>query len=383
MSYIPYGKQYIDEKDIELVGKALRCQKITTGKFVDKFEQKVSKFLNCKFAISCSSGTSALYLALKSINLNKNDTIIMPNINFISSFNISAHFNPKIFLADVDQLTGQMTPKNVVECCKKFKIKKVKAIITMYNGGYPENVRNFFLLKKKLQCYLIEDACHAFGAEYFYNNKKYKIGSCKHSDISTFSFHPLKTITTGEGGMVTCNSKQIQKQIKTLRSHGIQRSKFHWDYNIIDSSLNFRLTDFQCALGISQLSKINKFIYKRKKIFEYYNKKLNNNNNFNKINYDKLTKPSYHLYFLNLKNNSIKLKTNFIKFMLKNKIITQFHYKSINKFKVFKKYKKGKSITINSNKYFNNCISLPIYFGMNKNEQDYIISKINNFFEKN
>ena len=133
----------------------------------------------------------------------------MPSINFIASYNISALLGAKIYLADVDRQTGQMTPKNIIECCKNYKIKKVKIIITMYNGGNPQNADLFYKLKKKFGCLIIEDACHALGSEYQVEKKFFKIGSCKQADISTFSLHPLKTITTGEGGIVTTNSKKL------------------------------------------------------------------------------------------------------------------------------------------------------------------------------
>ena len=261
MKFIPYGKQYIDNEDVKVVSKVLKSDLITSGRQVNKFEEKIKRFLNAKFSFTCNSGTSALFLALQSIGLKKNDIVIMPAINFIASYNIAKLFNSKIFLADVDQYSGQMSPENIIDICKKFKIKKIKAVITMYNGGYPDNAEKFKSLKKKYKCYIIEDSCHALGATYKYNKKDIKIGSCFHSDISTFSLHPLKTITTGEGGIVTTNSKKIGEKIKKLRSLGIKKNKlYHWKYDVENIGFNFRLNDFQCALGISQLSKISKFI---------------------------------------------------------------------------------------------------------------------------
>jgi dTDP-4-amino-4,6-dideoxygalactose transaminase len=202
MSIIPYGRQYIDSQDIKFVSKALKKDLITTGDYVKKFEDKISKILKVKFTTVCSSGTSALYLALIAINLKKDDVIVMPAINFIAVYNMARLMNAKIFLADVDSLTGQMTPETLLGCIRKNKLKKIKAIVTMYLGGYPENVIEFYNIKKRFNCYLIEDACHAFGAKYEYNKKYFNIGSCKHSDIAVFSFHPVKTITTGEGGAI-------------------------------------------------------------------------------------------------------------------------------------------------------------------------------------
>ena len=181
MKIIPYGRQYINSQDIKSVSKALREDLITTGNYVKKFENNIKKFLKAKYALSCNNGTSALHLALMAIGLKKDDVIIMPAINFIAVYNMARLMNAKIFLADVDPLTGQMTPKTLLDCIKNNRLKKIKTIVTMYMGGYPENVVEFYRIKKKFNCYLIEDACHAFGAKYLFNKKYLSIGSCKHS----------------------------------------------------------------------------------------------------------------------------------------------------------------------------------------------------------
>ena len=220
---IPYGKHYIDKADIQSVVRALKKEKITTGEEVINFEKKINKFVKSNHSIACSSGSSALFLAMNAINVEKNDKIIMPAVNFVASFNIAKLFGAKVYLADVNPSTGQMQPQNIEDCIKKFRLKNVKAIIVMYNGGYPENADKFKIFKKKLGSYIIEDACHAFGASYYSNNKEYKIGSCKHSDLCTFSFHPVKTITTGEGGIVTTNSKKFYLKMVEGRTVGISR----------------------------------------------------------------------------------------------------------------------------------------------------------------
>jgi dTDP-4-amino-4,6-dideoxygalactose transaminase len=275
MKIIPYGRQFIDNQDKRLILLSLKEDLITTGNYVKKFEKSVSNLFGSKYSISCSSGTAALHLAFLSINLKKNEIVIMPAINFIAGYNMARLMNAKIFLADVDPLTGQMTPKTLLDCIKKNKLKKIKAIVTMYLGGYPENVIEFYKIKKKLNCYLIEDACHAMGARYAYKEKYLYVGSCYHSDISTFSLHPVKTITAGEGGIITTNNKDIFNKIISLRSHGIDKNKnFHWKYNISKAGFNYRLSDINCALALGQLNKISKFINYRKNIFKFYKENL-------------------------------------------------------------------------------------------------------------
>ena len=163
---IPYGKQYIDNEDLKAVSRALKKDKLTTGSLVAKFEKKITSFTGAKYSLTCNSGTSALYLAFQSIDLKKNDIVIMPSITFVSSYTISKIFQAKVYLADVNPTTGQMTPNDVVNCCKKFKLKKFKLLVLMYNGGYPLNADKFKKLKKKFNCKIIEDSCHAFGATY-------------------------------------------------------------------------------------------------------------------------------------------------------------------------------------------------------------------------
>ena len=383
MESIYYGRHYVDKKDIKIVSNALTQNLITTGKYVKKFEKSLKTYLKSKYVLSCSSGTAAIHLALMAINLKKNDIIIMPAINFIASYNLSNYMNAKIYLADVDPLTGQMTPETLTDCIKKNKIKKIKAFITMYLGGYPENIIEFYKLKKKFNCFLIEDACHALGAKYKHANKYFPVGSCYHSDICTFSLHPVKTITTGEGGIVSTNNVNLFKKILYLRSHGIIRSKlFYWKYQVNEIGFNYRISDINCALGLSQLKKINQFINYRKRIFNFYQKEFSKYKNLISIpKYKNDYKPSYHLSVISFNFKKMNTtKNKFLKFFEKNKIFFQFHYIPIYKFKVFNskriKYK-------NTEYYYKNTVSLPIYFNLNLDLQSKIIKKIKFFLKLN
>ena len=382
MKTIPYGRQYIDSNDIRIVSKALKENLITTVRYVKKFENKISDFLKAKYTASCNSGTSALHLALMAINLKKDDAIIMPAINFIAVYNMARLMNAKIFLADVDPLTGQMTPETLLECIKNNKLKKIKAIVTMYLGGYPENIIEFYNIKKKFNCYLIEDSCHALGSRYLFNKKFLPIGSCEHSDISTFSLHPVKTITSGEGGLVTTNNKLFYNRIISLRSHGINKDKnFHWKYNLSESGFNYRLSDVNCALGVGQLKKINKFINFRRNIFNYYKNNLKKIKAITLPSYN-TNEPSYHLFLISINFKKISsTKDKFLKFLKNNNILCQYHYIPIYKFKLF-----NKKINLNSYKgaefYYKNTISLPIFYNLKISFQKRVINKIKLFFNK-
>ena len=383
MKPIPYGRQYIDDQDIKFVSKSLKQDLITTGDYVKEFENQIKKLVKSKFAISSSSATAGLHLALKAINVQKNDVIVMPAINFIAIYALSRMLGAKIFLADVDPFSGQMTPKTLRECILKNKLKKIKVIITMYLGGYPENVVEFYNIKKKYKCFLIEDACHAFGARYQFKNQKLYIGSCKHSDLAVFSFHPVKTITSGEGGVVTTNNKILANKVLLLRSHGIKRKKNkHWEYNIQECGFNYRLSDVNSALGLSQLNNMKRFINFRRKIYQNYKNFLINNRHIILPKYNQNNEPAFHLFLISLKNNKKSVKEKLFYFLKKNKILAQYHYIPIYRFSCYKKKISYKNFP-SSEYYFRNTISLPIYYKLHNKFLKKIVRFLKIFLDKN
>jgi dTDP-4-amino-4,6-dideoxygalactose transaminase len=375
--HLPYTKQHISKKDALEVSKALFQEKITTGKYVKKFEEEFKKYTECKFALTCSSGTSGIHLAFLAIGLTKGDNIIIPAINFIASYNMSLVLKANIFLADVDPITGQMTPETLIKCIKNNNIKKIKAVVTMYLGGFPNNVIEFYKLKKKFNFYLIEDACHALGASYKFKNKYLKIGSCFHSDICIFSLHPAKIITSGEGGIVTTRSIKFYKKINYLRSHGIIRSKKHWIYDVSFPGYNYRLSDINCALALSQLKKIKIFLEKRNFLFNNYVKILTKKKYVNFPLNIKDCLPSYHLFIISIDFRKLKIiKNKLFEYLLKKKITVQYHYIPIYKFKVFA----SKNNSFNgSDIFYKNSLSIPFYYDLKESEQVRVCNNIFNF----
>lgn len=383
---ILYGKHYTDKLDQKKIIDTLNSKNLTSGPMQKKFENKIKSVVKSKYVSVCNSATSALLISFYSIDLTKGDIVIMPAINFIASYNMARKIGAKIYLADVDKYSGQMTYKHILDCIKKFKLKKIKAVVTMHLGGYPDNALEIFKIKKKYKCFIIEDACHSFGSKYAYKNKKIPIGSCLHSDISTFSFHPVKGVTTGEGGALTTNNPKLAKKISLLINHGIVRKKNHWNYDVVTNGFNFRLSEINCALGLSQLKKLNNFIRYRDKIFRYYKKKLSNLDHFFKLpNYNINNFPSYHLIIIS--TNFKKLKSNrdlFFKYMLKNKIYLQLHYKPIFFFSIFKKDKNKKFYLKNYNGsiyYSKKSCSFPIYHNIGFKSIDYVLKKTIKFFK--
>lgn len=370
---IPYGKHYIDRLDKNSVLSALNSGILSNGLLVNKFEEKVNRYLNCKFSVACSSGTAAIHLAFLSLNLKKEDVIILPVINFVAAANILSMMNIKFFFADVDEYTGQLTKETILDCITKNKLKKVKAIVTSYIGGHTFNYEQILNLKKKYKFLLIEDSCHAFGTKYKIKNKNYKIGCAKHSDISTFSFHPLKTITTAEGGLVTTNKRNIYKKIKNLRSHGFIKQKNYWEYDLSYNGLNYRMSEINAALGCSQINKIKKILNKRYEIAKRYHIGLKKIKSIKLPLLDKNS--SWHLFILIIDFANIKIsKKNLIKKLNKLNIFPQIHYTPTIFFEKFKKHK-GQKLS-NAENYFNNSLSIPIYYDLSTKVQNIIINNI-------
>ena len=389
MQQIPYGRQSISKEDLGEVVKSLSNKLITTGPYVKKFEELIKKTLKSKFALTCTSGTAAIHLAFMAINLKEKDVIILPIVNFVAASNLASTSKAKIYFADVCPNTGQMTPQTLEDCIKKNKLKNIKAVMTMYLGGTPDNIKNFYYLKKKYKFFLLEDACHALGSKYIYNSKIYNVGCCIHSDICIFSLHPLKTITSGEGGIVTTNSLNIFNRLSKLKNNGIDRIDYkkkinlpHWLYDIKYPGLNYRLSDINCSLGYSQLKKINKFISKRKKIAKKYIKFFNRFSNIiNFRSFESGKYSSWHLFIILIDFEKInKKKGDLLNYLLKNNIIAQQHYIPIYKYSFYKSLRKKKFD--GAEKYYKKAVSLPIYFNLTLKQVDYIKIQLYKFLKK-
>ena len=356
---IPYGKQSISNQDIKTVNKVLKGDYLTTGPMVELFENEFCKEVKSKFAVSCSNGTAALHLAFLASGIKENDIVIIPVVNFVSTINLLSLIKAKIYCTDVDQFSGKMTPKLLESCIKKNKIKKIKAVVVMHNAGLVEHSQEFYKLKKKYGFKLIEDACHALGSNHLHKKKTIPVGSCKFSDIATFSFHPVKSITTAEGGMITTNNLRVFQKLKLLRNHGILRKKnsakkYEWHYKILYPGLNYRLSDLNSALGLSQLKKLKIFISKRQQIASHYINFFQKSEVIKCKNFDKNS--AYHLFIVNLKNVS---RNGVIQKLYKRKIITQVHYIPAYKHPYYRKRIKGKFA--NAEIFYNTCLSLPIF----------------------
>ncbi len=381
---IPYGKHYIDQDDINSVVDILKNKNLTQGPTVLAFEKAVANFVGSKYAVAMSSWTAGLHMAYLAAGLKENDKIITSPVTFVATSNAALYCNAKPIFSDIDPETINLCSKQLEE--KVQNIDNIKIISPVHFSGLPCDMKEIKRIADKHKITVIEDAAHALGAKYKDGSM---VGNCKYSDMTGFSFHPVKSIAAGEGGMITTNNKRLYKKLLKLRSHGINKLddklintelaftgdiKNPWYYEMQELGYNYRITDIQCALGQSQLKKLNKFIERRLELVLRYDKAFATFNNVKPIQkkYRKLS--SHHLYvveinFSNLEINRVKLMTE-----LRNEgILTQVHYMPVTSHPYYMSLGYKTCNYRNSVDYYNKCLSLPLYYSLTNDDQSKVI----------
>ena len=381
MKKIHYGRQCIDKTDIDQVVNILKSDWITQGSKVKEFEDALAKYCGAKYAVAVSSGTAALHLACLVAGLKKCDEVITTPITFLATASSILYTGAKPVFVDIDYENINIDTQKIEE-----KItRKTKAIMPVHFAGLPCDMVKIGAIAKEKKLVIIEDACHALGAEYKHNGRWSKVGSCKHSNMAVFSFHPVKTITTGEGGAITTNNKNIYKKLLALRSHGVYKDQFTvkkcgpWYGEMRDLGFNYRITDFQCALGVSQLKKLDAFIKKRREIARVYNSELCELKDLVKFPQlvDKDRKHAWHLYILRLNPN--KLKSNKIQIfnqLKRRNINLQLHYIPVVNHPFYRSMGYSTMGYPVATRYYEETISLPIFPDLTKKDLIYVITNI-------
>jgi len=381
-NYIPYGKHNITEGDINAVIDVLKSDFLTQGPLVVKFEESVCKYVDSKFSVSTNSATSALHIACIALGLSKDDWLWTSTNSFVASANCGLYCRAKVDFVDIDTKTYNMCVNSLEKKLSKAERdgKLPKIVIPVHFAGQSCDMAKIHELSKKYGFKIIEDASHAIGGKYL---DKF-IGNCEYSDITVFSFHPVKIITTAEGGMATTNSKELFEKMQMLRSHHITRdqkfmtseSEGAWYYQQTGLGFNYRITELQAALGISQIQRIDKFISKRNYLGKRYDSLLDSlpiiKPYQHKNNYSSL-----HLYPVQL---DVK-KTNRSRAYVFDKLISSnigvnVHYIPIHRQPYYEKLGFKKGDFPNAEQYYENAISLPLFYDMTDEQQDKVVKEI-------
>ena len=369
MNFIPYGKQSIDEDDINSVVEVLKSDFLTTGPKIKEFEEELCRYTNAKYCVAVANGTAALHLA-SLVLLNKGDKVITTPNSFVATSNSILYVEAIPIFVDIQE-DGNID----LDLCEE-ELKKdssIKAIYVVNFSGNIVNQKKLKYLKESYNIKILEDCAHSLGATF----EDIKAGSCENSDCSILSFHPVKHITTGEGGAVTTNSKEIYEKLLELRAHGIKRLPDFapWYYEMHSLGFNYRITDMQAALGISQLKKLDSFVKRRKEIALKYDKAFLNS--VVKPLYSFTKNSSYHLFVVKVDFSKLNIsKVELFNKMREKNIGLQLHYIPINKQPYYKSLGYGNEDTPIMNIYYDECFSLPMYSSLSNEEQEYVIKTL-------
>ena len=391
---IPYGRQSIDEKDVAAVCSVLRSDWLTQGPKVREFEKALEDYCGAKYCIAVCNGTAALHLACLALGIGQGDVGLTSPITFMASANCIAYCGGRPIFADIDPETLCLSTIEVEACCSKKSPPKV--VIPVDFAGVPAELPKLKELSDKYGFILIEDAAHAIGSTYTYQNKEYACGSCAHTDLSIFSFHPVKTITTGEGGAVLTNNSDLAHKVRCLANHGIERdpSRFvqgdtdsshlqtanSWYHEMQHLGYNYRITDIQCALGLSQLKRLDQFKERRKQIVRRYNE------GFQPLAEKKMlelppwpvnTDPCFHLYVLRVRNETKDFRGKVFTELQNQGIYPQVHYIPVYLQPYYQKHFEYKAKDFPyAESYYEKALSLPFYPTLQDDQINHVIDTI-------
>ncbi len=383
MKIIPYGKHQITKEDLEAVNETLLSDFITQGPRGEEFEKKFAEYIGVQYAISVSNGTAALDLCVRGLDPREGERYITTPITFIASANCARFNNGDVSFCDIDRDTYLMDPNKLEDMLKKAGKGFYKAVIPVDFAGLPVNMEEIKVLAAKYEFSIIEDACHAPGAAFRDTSGEWqKCGNGNYADLAIFSFHPVKHIATGEGGMITTNDPGLYKKIKKLRSHGItkdpellQENHGGWYYEMQELSHNFRLTDFQAALGISQLKRANSGLKQRSRIADKYHKAFADIDGITIRKLPENVKHAYHLFVV-----EVEQRKKFYDYLRENGIFSQIHYVPVHYMPYYRQFGWKKSDFPEAEDYYEKCISLPMYPSLSDEDLDYVIEKVREFF---
>lgn len=382
MNKIPYGRQNITDEDIQAVCEILKSDFLTQGPTIKLFEGAFAEYVGAKYAVAVSNGTAALHLNALALNVKPGDKVITTPITFVASANCIRYCGAEVVFADIDPTTYLLDIIKVREILINDINKEIKGIIPVNFAGRVVDMEAFRKLADEFDCWIIEDACHSPGG-YFFNTKGEKVmsGSGAYADLAIFSFHPVKHIAAGEGGMITTNDKDLYERLLILRTHGIQQDLSKriyddslWYYEMQELGYNYRLTDFQAALGLSQLKRADEGLVRRNEIAKCYQEAFANTT-FVTGQSGIVEGHAYHLYVLEVEN-----RKELHQFLREQNIFAQIHYIPVHLMPYYQQFGSKEGDMPHAENYYKHCISLPMYPTLTAEEQEFVIATIKEFY---
>ncbi len=385
MKAIPYGRQTVEDDDIQAVVDVLQSDWLTQGPKIDAFEAALASYCGARYAVVCASGTAALHLAYQVAGLGPGDLILTSPNTFAATANAALYLRAKPIFSDIDPATYNLSPSKMEETLSGLKSERsqLKAIVPVHFAGMPCNMEEIAKIAERHRLLVIEDACHALGA----SDAGKKIGGL--SDITVFSFHPVKTITTGEGGAILTNREDYYQRLKRLRSHGIERVHLmeaphgDWYHEIQELGYNYRMTDIQAALGLSQLRKVDRFVARRREIAAFYHAAFKGNRYFDLPVERSGAISSYHLYPIRLKDPFKKQKKEIFHRLREEGLGVQVHYLPVYWHPIYQQIGYRKGLCPAAEEFYQREISLPIFPAMTSEEVAYVVETIDRVFREN
>jgi UDP-4-amino-4,6-dideoxy-N-acetyl-beta-L-altrosamine transaminase len=391
-AFLPYGRQYVDEEDVAAVSEVLRSDYLTTGPTVERFESALKSVTGARHAVACANGTAALHLAMLALNIGEGDTVVVPSMTFLASANAARFVGAEATFADVDPDTGLMTPDTFAAAVAHAP-KAPRAAIIVHLNGQTADLDGICSVASSHGIDLVEDACHALGTVHHYRDGSFGVGETKCSRVACFSFHPVKAITTGEGGAVTTAETALAERISVLRNHGMVRdpSRFTagdlafdengqpnpWHYEMSEVGLNYRLNDMSCALGISQLAKFDRLARRRKELAERYDRLLTPLapvvRPLSRVSW---CVPALHLYAARIDFKAAgKTRREVMMTLRERGIGTQVHYIPVHRQPYYAR-RYGMADLPGTDLYFARQLSLPLFYGMTDNDVDRVVAEL-------
>lgn len=384
MKPIPYGRQNITDKDIQAVIETLQSDFLTQGPKIEEFEKAFARYIGCKYAVAISNGTAALHLCAMALNVDANTNVITTPITFAASANCVRYCGGNVYFSDINPDTFTLDLAKVESLINSKPKGFFKGIIPVDFAGYAVNLEELKKLAIKYDLWIIEDACHAPGG-YFLDSKgnKQLCGNSNFADMAIFSFHPVKHIACGEGGMITTNNEELYKKLLLFRTHGITKNpdllvENHggWYYEMQELGYNYRLTDFQAALGITQLERADEGLTRRREIAKKYYEAFKNEKAILRQS-GIVEGHAYHLYII-----EIEKRKELYDYLRTKNIFCQVHYIPVHTMPYYKKLGNKQGDFPISEDYYSKCLSLPMYPTLTQEEQNYVIDNIINFINK-